>query len=188
MSAADMKNSSTTAAAWTPRRVSQELHSVLRDLTVIYQQLSQHLVNHRDAVRSADPVRIARCNEDHTSLIESIEQAERHRREVVARACSVYPELGAKARSTTPTVSMVIGCIDEKERGTCAKLADDLRQIIQQVRIQTATIRAASVQLVSNLEALMQQVGQRLSHSGTYSRKGNIQASGVVMTALDVRT
>ena len=188
MTATQLKHTSTTAGAWTPRRVSQELHSVLQDLTRIYQQLSQHLVHHRDAVRSADPVRIARCNEDQTTLIESIEQAERHRREVVARACSVFPDLGAKARATTPTVSMVIECIDEKDRSICATLADDLRHLIQQVRTQTATIRAASVQLVSNLEALMQQVGQRLSHSGTYSRKGNIQSSGVVMTALDVRT
>lgn len=188
MPATELKHSSATAGAWTPRRVSQELHSVLQDLTQIYQQLSAHLVQHREAVRSADPARIARCNEDHTSLIESIEKAERHRREVVARACSVFPELGAKARSTTPTVSMVIGCIDEKERSICATLADDLKNLIQHVRTQTATIRAASVQLVSNLEALMQQVGQRLSHSGTYGRKGSIQSSGVVMTALDVRT
>jgi hypothetical protein len=63
-----------------------------------------------------------------------------------------------------------------------------LKEQIAAVNEQTRTIKAATVSLVAHMEGLMRQVGRQLSHSGTYTKRGYVEAGGCVVSALDLRS
>ena len=46
----------------------------------------------------------------------------------------------------------------------------------------------ATVSLLAHMEGLMRHVGRRLSHAGTYGRRGVVEAGGVVVSCVDLRS
>lgn len=65
-------------------------------------------------------------------------------------------------------------------------MAGRLRFLLADIETQNSTLRTATAVLISHMEGLMRQVARRLSHSGTYGRKGYVETVPTVVSAVDL--
>jgi hypothetical protein len=177
-----------SAAAWTPRRLSDELREVLEALARVYTQILASLDEHARAIGQADARTIGRCSADQERLLEEVAVLEQRRREIVARATSLYPELHEAAKSSELTVTVVTRALPESERPILSDLSEGLRTRVLKVKERSETVRLASIAMVSHVEGLMRHIGRRLSHSGTYGRRGVVESGCAVVSALDLKS
>ena len=171
----------------TPEQLCERLDSLLNSLHGAYRRLGDQAAAYREAIRHADPAAIAEANGGQSRSIETLAKLEQQRRELVAAACTRFAPLAAK-RPTAITLTDLCACVPEKERARLSSLAAELRTLIMSVNEQTSTIKAATVSLIAHMEGLMRQVGRQLSHAGTYTRRGYVEAGGTVVSAIDLRS
>jgi hypothetical protein len=171
----------------TASALCERLESLLDAFATAYTRLAEHTGAHREALRAADAAALADATAAQTRCIDTMAKLEQQRRELVAAACTRFAPLAGK-RATAITLTDLCACVPPHDRERLAAKAKELRTLIERVNEQTTTIKAATVSLVAHMEGLMRQVGRQLSHAGTYTRRGYVEAGGCVVSALDLRS
>ncbi len=170
-------------AAPTPEQ-ARALGALLDGLRGENEQLLGILRAHRDAIRRADGRAVEACTRAQGSILGRLADLEDRRRVLVAELCA--DPMGA--RGGPPTLSCLAGRFPEPERGTLAEGAARLASLLAEVQRETATVRFATQSLVAHMSGLMRQVARSLSHAGTYSARGSVDAGAAVVSALDLVT
>jgi FlgN protein len=181
-------NDGRTAAAWTPRRVTDELRAVLEALAAAYGAMLATLEEQAAAISRADAPAIGRCAGMQEQLLGQVSKLDLRRREVLAGACSCLPSLHEAARRSTLTVTQVATALPTQDGAVITLLSEQLRSLINEAKRRSDAIRAASVTMLAHVEGLMRQVGKRMSHSGTYGRRGVVEAGQQVVSSLDMKS
>lgn len=173
---------------WTTQRVGVELREVLEGLAAEYGELVRILTEHAQAIRSADAPGIGRCTEAQEAVLARVSRLDLKRREVVAGACSCLPALAEQARRATLTVSQVAAALPGGERDAAVALCERVKGLVSQSKALTEAVRISTVSLMQHVEGVMRQVSRRLSHAGTYGRRGVVETTQQVVTSLDMRS
>ncbi|MBL0928179.1 MAG: flagellar protein FlgN [Phycisphaerales bacterium] len=160
------------------------LEGVLRDLVSEYEQLLE-LARGRDAaIRRADVRSLAGIVETENAAVQRIAEIEKRRVAVVG---SLAERLGSPDRVGTP-VSWLEARMAEPVRSRIAALAQRLRDLMDGVLAINTRCRQAAEMLSSHMEGLLRAVTARLNHSGTYGRRGLVEAGVQVVSAVDLRS
>lgn len=160
-----------------------ELERVLREIRSQYEALHQLALEHRDAIRRADPVAIGECVEKQNLRVQRIADLEKRRLTVVGELAA---RLGCETKNQTP-VGRLAQLLPPAAAERVTTIAQSLREVMEGVsRLNESTRRAAEA-LSAHMEGLMRVVAARLSHAQTYSSRGVVTAATRVVTALDSR-
>lgn len=158
----------------------ERLEPLLQSMIVEHECLLELCKQHQDAIRIADTDQLAKVIEQTNEIMCRIGRLDQQR-DAIAR--SVSP-----ATQAQPTITEMSRHLPEPARGRTKDLADQLRGLAKQVHEEHTVLRAASEVLMIHMSGLMQQVSQRLSHSGTYGRHGVVEAgSQQVVSGIDIR-
>ncbi|HRJ50481.1 MAG: flagellar export chaperone FlgN [Phycisphaeraceae bacterium] len=179
------------SASGSPRALSiphaEALESLLHDLTVAHERLWRSSSGLREAIRSADPSGVERATADQSASLGAIADLEERRRALVGEITSIGAcPAGFAGRPVTLTD--LASMAPEPCRARLMEAAECLRRCVAQAAEAQRTLRSASSSLLAHMEGLMRQVAQRLSHAGTYGRRGVIEGSPAVVSGLDLVT
>jgi hypothetical protein len=167
--------------------LAERLDALLGSFTAAYRRAANMAAQHREAIRQADGAGVARATDAQSRGIEELATLEQRRRELVALCCTRFAPLASR-RATAITLTDLCQCVPVADRPRLLTKAAELKELVTSVNEQTRTIKAATVSLVAHMEGLMRQVGRQLSHSGTYTKRGYVEAGGAVVSALDLRS
>jgi len=155
------------------------LAPVLDALIAEHEALVGLFERHRAAIGRADGAAIESLSAEESRRFERIAALDAERRGLMVVGGRARPEL---------RITELAGTQPEPARTALVERARRLREVIERVREAHGVVRTASDSLLSHLRGVMQQIGSRLSHAGTYGRDGAVRASAQVMTGLDVRS
>lgn len=173
---------------WTAKRVVIELREVLDGLAAEYASLVRILTEHAQAIRSADAPGIGRCAAAQEDALARVSRLDQRRREVVAGACSCLPGLAEKAKRATLTVTQVAAALPGGEGGAMVERCERVKALVEQSKALTEAVRISTISLMQHVEGVMRQVSRKLSHAGTYGRRGVVETTQQVVTSLDMRS
>ena len=171
----------------TPESLSGELATLLGGLTSAYRDLLAKIAEQRDAIRRADPHAVQFTVDQQRGIIERIASLEENRRTLVDRAIATF-RLVNPVKGMPVTLGVVASAAPAADRERLLKTAAELRELMARVQDEGKTVATATRSILTHLEGLVRQVGRRLSHAGTYSSRGYVEAGGVVVSAVDVRS
>lgn len=165
-----------------------ELASRLESLLTSLQQVQRSILGatrgQREAMRHADPLGVQHATTDQARNTARLAEIERDRVSLVREA----EEAGLVVRSVSPvTLRTLATACPPAARASLLTQAESLRELMEEVARETSSTRAATLTLLAHVEGVMRQVAGRLSHSGTYSRRGVVEAGASVVSAVDVR-
>jgi len=161
--------------------LAAELASVLEELLNAQGALLELTRRHRSAISRADARAIASCVTDHAAVLASMSTLEARRRSVVAR-------LSAGTRPVkTPTLSELAERVAEPWRARAVDLAARLKDAVRTVQEEQRALKLATESLLAHMDGIVRRVAKALSHAGTYSARGVVEAGRQpVATGLDV--
>ncbi len=188
MSVNTPRSSSAKAPVRTKRIEAAELASRLESLLHALQQVQRSILDatrrQRDAMRRADPAGVQQATSEQARNTTRLSELERERVSLVRDA----EDAGLVAKGTAPiTLRALAAACPPTIRAALTKEAQSLRALMEEVARETSSTRAATLTLLAHVEGVMRQVAGRLSHSGTYSRRGVVEAGAPVISAVDVR-
>ncbi|TVQ63830.1 MAG: hypothetical protein EA378_00890 [Phycisphaerales bacterium] len=161
--------------------LAQELERVLEGMLRVQTQLLEVTRRHRSAIARADCVEIGACVRTHGELLVAVQELEHRRRAVVGQLTS-----GTKA-SRTPTLTELAERLAEPWRDRAMGLAKQLRETVIRVGEEQRTVRLATESLLAHMDGLVRQIAKKLSHAGTYSARGVVEAGRQqVASGLDI--
>ncbi|MEI7658081.1 MAG: flagellar export chaperone FlgN [Phycisphaerae bacterium] len=175
-------------AAWTVHRVAVELREVLDGLGAEYAALVRILTEHAQAIRSADVPGIARCAAAQEETLSRVSRLDQRRREVIAGACSCLPGLAEQAKRATLTVTQVASALPGSDAAAMVASCERVKALVAQSKALTDAVRISTISLLQHVEGVMRQVSRKLSHAGTYGRRGVVETTQQVVTSLDMRS
>lgn len=162
-----------------------ELSTLLTLLLETNTALHGNLIEQRDAIRSADPLRSQRLTQAHADLVSSLATLDQRRREVVA---SLSKSMALPRTNRTPTLSDLARLLPEPDRTRVLALAQKVRERVEMVHQESASLRAAARTLAAHMEGLMRHVGRQLTSAGVYSQRGQLTPGGSFAVALDLKS
>ncbi len=170
-----------------------ELESLLERLLAEHEQLLGLAAAHREAIKKADPLSLGVCVQKQNEVVQRVGELEKKRLALVIRLAERMKPLGATSKATDgvpdrPTVSWIARNLAEPVRTRLVALADRLRDLLARLQREHAALKEASTILASHMDGLMRQLAKRLSHAGTYGRRGIVEAKVQVVSALDLRS
>lgn len=170
------------------RMDANELATRLDRLLASLQQVQRAILDatrrQRESMRRADHVGVQAANTDQARNTTRLSDLERERVALVRDA----EDAGLVMRGATPvTLRTLAAACPQDLRAALMKDAQALRTLMEEVSRETSSTRAATLTLLAHVEGVMRQVAGRLSHSGTYSRRGVVEAGASVVSAVDVR-
>lgn len=168
-------------------QLSADLEALLDAYTARYEQWRSLLLTQREAVRRADGAGVEQASRALSNVLEAIAMLESRRGELINACAEAIPGL-CPARSGAITLHDVATALPGPGRAALESKACALRELARDVHARTQSIAGATRSLLGHVEGLMRHVARSLSHSGTYSRSGVVEAGGAVVSALDVRT
>lgn len=185
-----------------------ELESLLGAMVSEHETWRGLLDHHRDAIKRADGEAVQNAVARQSGVLQAIADLEEKRRRLVDRAIAAEGILGkgvpggvrssAAGSTAAPagpeplarvgpvTLSQIAAALPEPSRTRLLELAGRLRFLLADIETQNRTLRTATAALISHMEGLMRQVARRLSHSGTYGRKGYVETVPTVVSAVDL--
>lgn len=180
-----------------------QLESLLGDLLLSHDRLLALAGTHRAAVSRADAHAVGACVDEQRTVVRRIQELEQARRHLVASVATNDKRTSPSTPRMTlprgpalpaapapparaPTLSAIAERLAEPARGRVLALASRLRELVTQVRREHGAIRAATESLLGHMEGLVAQVGRRLSHTGTYGRRGSIHVGPQVVSGFDL--
>ncbi|MFO0831392.1 MAG: flagellar protein FlgN [Phycisphaerales bacterium] len=178
---------STTHLLLSPDQLGDRLETLLDSLSSAYHRLGDAGEAHRDAIRAADAGRVSASVERETLLFQELQRLDHHRRELVALAHASFPSLRKTAPDRT-TLTQLAALSPDHRRGVLAAKAESLRALVREVQVRNASIMSAATSLLAHMEGVMRQVARQMSHTGTYSRRGVVEAVAGVVSAVDLRS
>jgi len=151
------------------------LDALLGSLIDEHRSLLDLTGEHRDAVTTADMVKLEKVVEQTGEVLQRVQRVESERQRLVAR-----PD------GRPSTIGELLKVVDSADRERLTDRSGTLRSLIEQVQSEQDAVRDASEALATHMRGLMQQVASKLSHSGTYGRAGRVVTKAQVMTGVDV--
>ncbi|MFZ4428732.1 MAG: flagellar export chaperone FlgN [Phycisphaerales bacterium] len=173
---------------WTVQRVTAELREVLEGLAAEYAAMVRILTEHAQAIRSADAPGIGRCTAAQEETLARLSRLDLRRREVVAGACSCVPGLAEQAKRASLTVTQVAAALPGGDKDALVASCERVKALVAQSKALTEAVRISTVSLMQHVEGVMRQVSRKLSHAGTYGRRGVVETTQQVVTSLDMRS
>lgn len=161
-----------------------EVERVLCDLMAQFQRLTSLAHERREAMRSADPSRLARCISCENEAVQQVAEIEKRRITIIGR---IAERLGVPGKTQTRVTSIaerIGGPIGDRLK----KQAQELLRQIETLRRANEIARDAAASLSAHMEGLLRQASQTLNHSKTYGRLGSVEPGPAVVSGLDVRT
>lgn len=167
-----------------------ELGTLLTALLGLHSAWLTEVHAHREAMRHADAAGVQGSVRRQAELLQQIADLEELRAGLVNRvgASPDFQQAGSAAsgRGNGPlTLSQIAALLDEPHRSRLTGSAGELRGLIEQVQKENRTLRAAAGSLMAHMEGL-RQVARRLSHAGTYGRRGFVEPCPGIATAVDL--
>lgn len=163
------------------------LGEILAEMTREHQRWLVLIEQHREAVRAADPRRVERALESQRHLMANLASIEQTRQETVR---SLWKRFGPPAQGALneplPKLGVLLGVLPMPQRDSLRAQAQELRALIDRVRFEENSLRAATAALSAHIEGLMRHVGRRLSHAGTYGRRGVVEPTPALAAAVDL--
>lgn len=153
--------------------LAAELETLMCGLIAAHERLLIAMEAHRLALTHADSAEIGAAVECETLALTEIADLER------ARAALMGTD-GPR------TITQLAQTLPDTARDRVLMLAEQLRELIHELRGRQAVVRAATRSLLSHTQGLMAQVGAALSHAGTYGRAGKVQSTTPACAALDL--
>ncbi|MFT5422586.1 MAG: hypothetical protein ACI89L_000351 [Phycisphaerales bacterium] len=173
----------TIAGRLTPETVGL-IEPILESMLAEHEVLLALAIEHRGALSKADPKRldsiIARTGES-MARIAGLEDDR-------CRVLGVEP--GASRRGMSkPTITEIAALAGGDDGARLHRLGERLRELIERVRAEHATVQAASRSLADHMRGVMKQVAAKLSHAGTYSAAGTVDPGrNQVMSGIDIKS
>lgn len=166
-------------AAMDPARLAAELDALLTVSLDENRRLLELAARHREALRRADGPVAQACAEEQDGCLRRLAELDRRRLALVAAS----PARAGRAHS--PTISELAETVAEPERTRLREKARSVRELMTRIRAEYQSIQLATRSLLAHMEGLMRQVGRQLSQSGTYGRRGYVEA-GAAACAIDL--
>ena len=130
---------------------------------------------HREALTHAAVDDLKRITMQTSEVLMRIARIERERQGLIAQQ-----------EEPVETFDQLLDRFGDDDRARLAERRARLRELIERVRDEQQAVKLASEQLANHMRGLMKQVSASLSHAGTYSRGGTVDAGRTqVMSALD---
>jgi hypothetical protein len=171
---------------------ASELEALLEGLLREHEELLALAASHRDAISQADPQSLGACVQRQAEVARRVEELEHRRMAIVGRVAERMKKIsGGKATEAVPdrlTISWIAKSLPEPVRARLVALADRLRELLARLQKEHAALREASLALAGHMEGLMRHLAKRLSHAGTYGRRGMVESRVQVVSALDLRS
>ncbi len=151
------------------------LEAMLLDLEHEHHKLLELAGLQREAISRADAKGIGEIVESTAETLGRIATIEQERRKVVKRT-----------DGTIPTVDQIIQEADEHHARTLTTRSRSLRSLMAQLKEEHEAVRVASLALTNHMNGLIEQVSAKLSHAGTYGRRGAVDPGrNQVVSSLD---
>lgn len=164
--------------------LASRLESLLASLQLVQRAILDATRAQREAMRRADPLAVQHATASQSRNTSRLSELERERVNLVREA----EDAGLITRGSSPiTLRSLAAVCPPSIRAALTKEAQSLRTLMEEVARETTSTRAATLTLLAHVEGVMRQVAGRLSHSGTYSRRGVVEAGASVISAVDVR-
>lgn len=164
-----------------PHALLDELAAVLGSLLREHEALLDVTARHRQAIATADMLALRTVNEQQQQAAERMAHLERRRQQLAAALAPHAPE---GAAGTLPALAAAF----PHARDTLTALADRIRDVAGRLSREQRAVRIAAEALAEHMQGLMKQVARKLSHAGTYGRRGSVDARVQVTSALDLVT
>jgi DNA-directed RNA polymerase specialized sigma54-like protein len=171
----------------TPSNLAERLDALLDAMTSAYARLGDLSDAHREAIRTADARAVELVLQRESLVFREVQKLDHQRRELVALAHSSFPALRLSPAERT-TLTQLAALTPDTRRGTLTQKAADLRSLVKGVQERNASIMSAATSLLAHMEGVMRHVARQLSHTGTYSRRGVVEAGAGVVSAVDLKS
>jgi hypothetical protein len=110
---------------------------------------------------------------------------EQRRRDVVVAMLRANPD-APRTPGAQPTLRALCRLLPDPACHDASALADQLRTLLLDIRRETRGARAATATLIAHMDAIVTQIGRRLSHDATYTRPGSRGAISNVVSGIDL--
>ncbi|MCC5824501.1 MAG: flagellar protein FlgN [Phycisphaerales bacterium] len=154
---------------------ADRLDALLATLIEEHRTLLALARDHRDALAHADAARLEDIVTRTGEVLSRISDIETERQRLTA---------GPDGRPGT--MDELLRAAEEADRRRLSDRAGTLRDLIQTVQREHEVVRTASEALATHMRGLMQQVASKLSHAGTYGRRGRVEPVGTVVSGVDI--
>lgn len=145
--------------------LSVDLDSLLTCSLEENQRLLALAGRHREALRRADGPAAQACADEQQGCLERLAGLDQRRAEILAMSKGAV------------TLTDLASAVPEPDRTRLREKAAILREVMTRIRAEYQTIQIATRSLLAHMEGLMRQVGRQLSQSGTYGRRGYVEAT-----------
>lgn len=161
------------------------LTSLLSDMLDANAALHSNLAEQRKALREADPHRSRVLTEAHAGIVTRLATLDQRRRELVVNLCKT---LALPKPTRTPTLSDLARQLPEPDRSRVLTIAHKVREHIERVHHESASLRSAARTLAAHMEGLLRHVGRQFTTAGVYSPRGQLAPGGSFAVALDLKS
>ncbi|MCC6228719.1 MAG: flagellar export chaperone FlgN [Phycisphaerales bacterium] len=164
-----------------------KLAEILAEMIREHQKWLVLIEQHRDAVRHADPRAVERSLDAQRHLMANLAAIEQTRQDTVRALWKRFgPDAAGAMNAPLPKLGRLLDVLPTPHRHTLQVQAQELRRLIERVRYEESSLKAATAALSAHIEGLMRHVGRRLSHAGTYGRRGVVEATPALAAAVDL--
>lgn len=172
------------SACWTLGALAAELEAVVTGYEGAYVALERAAEEHRDALRRGDTSGAAQAAGAEGPALLRIGELDRRRDALINAAAESIPGLKGRGQIT-------LGAIAASLPGAGSDLAAraaGLRALVARTSGLLGSLERASRSLATHFEGVLRQVSMRVSHSGTYGRRGFAEPGPAVVSGLDLRS
>ncbi|MFK7758995.1 MAG: flagellar protein FlgN [Phycisphaerales bacterium] len=151
------------------------LETLLADLEHEHEHLLDLAGQQRDAISRADTKDLSKIVKATAETLGRIANIEQTRRKEIIRA-----------DGSLPTVDQISEQAGEHHAKILRDRSQSLRALMMKLKDEHEAVREASLALSNHMSGLMEQVSAKLSHTGTYGRRGNVNPGRAqVVSSLD---
>ncbi|HVZ94267.1 MAG TPA: flagellar protein FlgN [Phycisphaerales bacterium] len=161
-----------------------EVESLVTEFIGCYERLLELARRRHEAMRRARPREMAECIGEEATIVQRIAELEARR----LRLVGAIAERLQSSNGRYTRLSWIAERMEDPVRSRMIAQAARLRELIEAVQSENATVGAAARALALHMEGLMKQLAARHNHSRTYGRKGSVEAGPAVTSAIDVRS
>lgn len=171
-----------------------ELETLLRELLVEHEQLLTVAEMQKRAIAGANTDALASCVHQQNVIVQRVAELEKRRLGLVARLGErLRPAQARKGGDAgivpdRPTIAWLAQTFPEPTRGRVIAAADRLRELLVRLHKEHVALKDATTTLATHMEGVLRQVAGRMSHAGTYGRRGIVETRVQVVSTLDMKS
>ncbi len=162
----------------------EALEAILRAQVQGHTRLLACIERKRTAIRSADIRAVESLCGEENAITPKICDLEKKRLDVIGRLTAAL----APSAAAPLTVSEIAARLDQQKQERLLALAAQLREVLADVKKQSAIVRAAADALARHMGGIVQTVHSALSRAGVYGHRGRIILGAQVASSLDLKS